>query len=37
MIITGDDFDGIAYLKAALSHRFAMKDLSVLHYFLVLR
>ena len=34
MIITGDDFDGIASLKIALSHRFAMKDLGVLYYFM---
>jgi len=34
MIITGDDFDGIASLKTALSHRFSTKDLDVRHYFL---
>jgi len=34
MIIIGDDFYGIAYLKIALSHHFAMKDLGVLCYFL---
>ncbi|GJS58058.1 uncharacterized mitochondrial protein-like protein [Tanacetum coccineum] len=34
MIITGDDCDGIRLLKAKLSHRFAMKDLSLLCYFL---
>ncbi|GJZ98671.1 uncharacterized mitochondrial protein-like protein [Tanacetum coccineum] len=31
-IITGDDCDGIELLKAELSHRFAMKDLSLLRY-----
>nr|GEX65249.1 hypothetical protein [Tanacetum cinerariifolium] len=34
MIITGDDCDGIELLKAELSHRFAMKDLDLLRYFL---
>ena len=34
MIITGDDFDGIASIKTALSHHFAMKYLCVLRYFL---
>ena len=34
MIITSDDFDGIASLKTALSHRFSMKDLGVLCYIL---
>ncbi|GJW81309.1 uncharacterized mitochondrial protein-like protein [Tanacetum coccineum] len=34
MIITGDDCDGIELLKAELSHRFAMKDLGLLRYFL---
>ena len=34
MIITGDDFDGIASLKTVLSHCFTMKDLGVLYYFL---
>ncbi|GKA69928.1 uncharacterized mitochondrial protein-like protein [Tanacetum coccineum] len=34
MIITGDDYDGIESLKYELSHRFAMKDLGALHYFL---
>jgi len=34
MIIIGDDFDGIASLKTTLSHRFTMKDLGVLRYFL---
>ncbi|GJW13119.1 retrovirus-related pol polyprotein from transposon TNT 1-94 [Tanacetum coccineum] len=34
MIITGDDCNGIELLKAELSHRFAMKDLGLLHYFL---
>ncbi|GKD42492.1 retrovirus-related pol polyprotein from transposon TNT 1-94, partial [Tanacetum coccineum] len=34
MIITGDDCDGIELLKAALSHRFALKDLGLLRYFL---
>ncbi|GJZ58695.1 putative nucleotidyltransferase, ribonuclease H [Tanacetum coccineum] len=34
MIIIGDDYDGIELLKAELSHRFAMKDLGLLHYFL---
>ena len=34
MIITGDDFDGIASLEIVLSHRFAMKDFGVLRYFL---
>jgi len=33
MIITGDDFYGIASLKTTLSHHFAMKDLGVLHFF----
>nr|GEW73491.1 ribonuclease H-like domain, reverse transcriptase, RNA-dependent DNA polymerase [Tanacetum cinerariifolium] len=34
MIITGDDCDEIELLKAELSHRFAMKDLGLLRYFL---
>ncbi|KAJ9557693.1 hypothetical protein OSB04_012307, partial [Centaurea solstitialis] len=34
MIITGDDHDGIEYLKQELAHRFAMKDLGTLRYFL---
>ncbi|GJV09837.1 uncharacterized mitochondrial protein-like protein [Tanacetum coccineum] len=34
MIITGDDCNGIESLKAELSHRFAMKDLGLLRYFL---
>jgi len=33
MIITGFNYDEIAYLKITLSHRFAMKDLSVLRCF----
>nr|GEZ90201.1 hypothetical protein [Tanacetum cinerariifolium] len=37
MNITGDDCDGIELLKPELSHRFAMKDLGLLCYFLVLR
>ncbi|KAJ9562057.1 hypothetical protein OSB04_007217 [Centaurea solstitialis] len=34
MIITGDDYDGIESLKQELAHRFAMKDLGTLRYFL---
>jgi len=34
MIITGDDFYGIASLKVTLFNHFAMKDLGVLRYFL---
>nr|GEW78624.1 uncharacterized mitochondrial protein AtMg00810-like [Tanacetum cinerariifolium] len=34
MITTRDDCDGIELLKAELSHRFAMKDLGSLRYFL---
>ncbi|KAJ9567342.1 LOW QUALITY PROTEIN: hypothetical protein OSB04_003308 [Centaurea solstitialis] len=34
MIITGDDHDGIESLKQELTHRFAMKDLGTLRYFL---
>ncbi|GKD52570.1 uncharacterized mitochondrial protein-like protein [Tanacetum coccineum] len=34
MIIPGDGCDGIEFLKAVLSHRFAMKDLGLLCYFL---
>ncbi|KAJ9553465.1 hypothetical protein OSB04_017510 [Centaurea solstitialis] len=34
MIITGDDCDGIESLKQELAHRFAMKDLGTLRYFL---
>ncbi|KAJ9550333.1 hypothetical protein OSB04_014378 [Centaurea solstitialis] len=34
MIITGDDHDGIESLKQELAHRFAMKDLGTLRYFL---
>nr|GEZ52820.1 hypothetical protein [Tanacetum cinerariifolium] len=34
MNITGDDCDGIELLKPELSHRFAMKDLGLLCYFL---
>ncbi|GJX59951.1 retrovirus-related pol polyprotein from transposon TNT 1-94 [Tanacetum coccineum] len=34
MIITGDDSVGIEYLKLELAHRFAMKDLGSLRYFL---
>ncbi|GJZ90073.1 uncharacterized mitochondrial protein-like protein, partial [Tanacetum coccineum] len=34
MMITGDDCNGIELLKAELSHRFAMKDLGLLLYFL---
>ncbi|KAJ9548119.1 hypothetical protein OSB04_020662 [Centaurea solstitialis] len=33
-IITGDDHDGIESLKQELAHRFAMKDLGTLRYFL---
>ena len=33
MIITSDDFNRIAFLKSASSHRFAMKDFGVLRYF----
>ncbi|GJV92550.1 gag-pol polyprotein [Tanacetum coccineum] len=32
MIITGDDYIGIELLKLELAHRFAMKDLGLLHY-----
>jgi len=31
MIISGDDFDGIAFLKITLSHCFVMKDLVLLY------
>ncbi|GJX70675.1 ribonuclease H-like domain-containing protein [Tanacetum coccineum] len=34
MIITGDDSVGIKSLKLELAHRFAMKDLGLLRYFL---
>jgi len=34
IIIISDDFEEITSLNIALSHHFAMKDLSVLHYFL---
>ncbi|GKF00314.1 gag-pol polyprotein, partial [Tanacetum coccineum] len=34
MIITGDDSVGIESLKLELAHRFAMKDLGLLRYFL---
>ncbi|XP_052624739.1 uncharacterized mitochondrial protein AtMg00810-like [Lactuca sativa] len=34
MIITGDDHGGIESLKHDLAHRFAMKDLGLLRYFL---
>ena len=34
MIITGDDYKGIESLKRELTHRFAMKDLGMLRYFL---
>ncbi|GJW15104.1 uncharacterized mitochondrial protein-like protein [Tanacetum coccineum] len=34
IIITGDDCDGIELLKAEFCHRFAMKDLGLLLYFL---
>ncbi|GJV13072.1 gag-pol polyprotein [Tanacetum coccineum] len=34
MIINGDDSDGTESLKSELTHRFAMKDLGLLHYFL---
>ncbi|KAJ0532625.1 putative RNA-directed DNA polymerase [Helianthus annuus] len=34
MIITGDDYDSIESLKRDLAHRFAMKDLGLLRYFL---
>ncbi|GJR09126.1 retrovirus-related pol polyprotein from transposon TNT 1-94 [Tanacetum coccineum] len=34
MIITGDDCVGIESLKLELAHRFAMKDLGLLRYFL---
>ncbi|GJW44705.1 uncharacterized mitochondrial protein-like protein [Tanacetum coccineum] len=34
MIITGDDSVGIESLKLKLAHRFAMKDLGLLRYFL---
>lgn len=34
MIITGDDNGGIECLNHDLDHRFAMKDLGVLSYFM---
>ena len=34
MIITGDDDDGITYLKLQLAKKFEMKDLGTLRYFL---
>jgi len=34
MIITGDDIDGISFLKTELARRFEMKDLDYLRYFL---
>ncbi|GKD55143.1 uncharacterized mitochondrial protein-like protein, partial [Tanacetum coccineum] len=34
MIIIGDDYVGIESLKLKLAHRFAMKDLGLLRYFL---
>lgn len=34
MIVTGDDYVGIESLKHDLAHRFAMKDLGMLRYFL---
>ncbi|XP_052623605.1 uncharacterized mitochondrial protein AtMg00810-like [Lactuca sativa] len=34
MIITGDDHGGIDSFEHDLAHRFAMKDLGLLHYFL---
>lgn len=34
IIYGGEDFDGIASLKTTLSHHFAIKDFSVLYYFL---
>ncbi|GJU11095.1 retrovirus-related pol polyprotein from transposon TNT 1-94 [Tanacetum coccineum] len=37
MIITVDDCVGIESLKLELAYRFAMKDLGLLHYFLVTR
>jgi len=34
MIITGDDIDGILFLKIELARQFKMKDFSYLRYFL---
>jgi hypothetical protein len=34
MIITGDDIDGILFLKTELARQFEMKDFSYLRYFL---
>ena len=34
MIITGDELENIAFVKARLSEQFLMSDLGSLHYFL---
>ena len=34
MIITGNDIDGILFLKTELARQFKMKDLDSLRYFL---